>query len=121
MNNEEKELNMLDRLPTRDRKEGRFCVWYKGRPTTQPFVSFIKAKDACGLRSEIRFRCADGQWRTLAEARNNHADFLELQRAGALGTPTGRLSGGTSPNIQNIPVHTPEGAAIRAAFVGKEA
>lgn len=33
-------------------------------------------------------------------------------------TPTGRIAT-NEPNIQNIPIHTPEGTAIRAAFEGQ--
>ena len=35
------------------------------------------------------------------------------------GSPTGRLAS-PEPNIQNIPIRTPEGRAIRNAFTGDE-
>jgi DNA polymerase-1 len=67
------------------------------------------------------------KYRTLIKLKNTYADALpRLVNPGTgrihssynqMGTVTGRLSS-SEPNLQNIPVRTEEGRAIRRAFVG---
>ncbi|HRJ13289.1 MAG TPA: DNA polymerase, partial [Alphaproteobacteria bacterium] len=66
------------------------------------------------------------EWRGIAKLQNTYADSLPQQIDGKTGrihtsysmalTNTGRLSS-TDPNLQNIPIRTEEGRAIRKAFV----
>jgi DNA polymerase-1 len=68
-------------------------------------------------------------YRELQKLKSTYADTLPLEvnaRTGRIhtsfvqtGAATGRLSS-TDPNLQNIPVRTPRGAAIRRAFVPAE-
>ena len=74
--------------------------------------------------AEIAQRVMD--WRQLAKLKSTYADALVEQidaRTGRVHTSfqmavaaTGRLSS-TDPNLQNIPIRTPEGARIREAFI----
>lgn len=66
------------------------------------------------------------EWRALAKLNSTYAEALPAQinaRTGRVhtsfslvGAATGRLSS-TEPNVQNIPIRTPDGRAIRRAFV----
>ena len=68
------------------------------------------------------------EWRTLAKLKSTYSDALQTQinpRTGRVhtsfvltGAQTGRLSS-TDPNVQNIPVRTEVGAAIREAFIAE--
>jgi DNA polymerase-1 len=76
---------------------------------------------------EIVARILD--WRGLAKLKSTYTDALPQQIDGKtgrvhtsfnlVGAATGRLSS-TDPNLQNIPVRTSEGRAIREAFVARE-
>ena len=68
------------------------------------------------------------EWRQVNKLRSTYSDALQSQINQATGrvhtsysmagAQTGRLSS-TDPNLQNIPIRTPEGRAIRRAFVAK--
>ena len=68
------------------------------------------------------------EWRTLAKLKSTYSDALQTQinpRTDRVhtsfvltGAQTGRLSS-TDPNVQNIPVRTEVGAAIREAFIAE--
>ena len=68
------------------------------------------------------------EWRQVNKLRSTYTDALQTQINGETGrvhtsysmtgAQTGRLSS-TDPNLQNIPIRTPEGRAIRGAFIAK--
>jgi len=69
------------------------------------------------------------EWRQLSKLKSTYADALvtsinpETQRVhtsfSMVGASTGRLSS-SDPNLQNIPIRTPEGRQIRTAFVPED-
>jgi DNA polymerase-1 len=69
------------------------------------------------------------EWRQLSKLKSTYADALvtsinpETRRVhtsfSMVGASTGRLSS-SDPNLQNIPIRTPEGRQIRTAFVPEE-
>ena len=68
------------------------------------------------------------EWRQVNKLRSTYTDALQNQindttgrvhtSYSMVGAQTGRLSS-TDPNLQNIPIRTPEGRAIRGAFIAK--
>ncbi len=68
------------------------------------------------------------EWRQVNKLRSTYTDALQQQvnettgrvhtSYSMVGAQTGRLSS-TDPNLQNIPIRTPEGRAIRGAFIAK--
>ena len=68
------------------------------------------------------------EWRQVNKLRSTYTDALQEQvnavtgrvhtSYSMAGAQTGRLSS-TDPNLQNIPIRTPEGRAIRGAFIAK--
>ncbi len=79
-----------------------------------------------GLASQHEFPRLLLEWRTLSKLKSTYADTLPLAmdpRDGRVhttfdqaGAATGRLAS-LDPNLQNIPIRTPQGRAIRRAFV----
>jgi DNA polymerase I len=69
------------------------------------------------------------EYRSVAKLKSTYTDKLPLQIAAGTGrvhtsyhqavAATGRLSS-TDPNLQNIPIRTPEGRRIRQAFIAPE-
>ena len=66
--------------------------------------------------SGAKTRHADGSWTRCWTCNGNGLDPAAYFR---WSSPTGRLAS-PEPNIQNIPIRTPEGRAIRNAFTGDE-
>ena len=94
----------------------------KGQPSTAEDVLLELAQDYELPRVIIDYR-------GVSKLRSTYTDKLPLQIAPATGrihtsyhqavAATGRLSS-TDPNLQNIPIRTPEGRRIRQAFVAPE-
>jgi len=91
----------------------------KGQPSTAEDVLIELASDYDLPRVIINYR-------SVSKLRSTYTDKLPLQIAATTGrvhtsyhqavAATGRLSS-TDPNLQNIPIRTPEGRRIRQAFV----
>ena len=94
----------------------------KGQPSTAEDVLVELADDYELPRVIINFR-------SVSKLKSTYTDKLPLQIAASTGrvhtsyhqavAATGRLSS-TDPNLQNIPIRTPEGRRIRQAFVAPE-
>ncbi len=94
----------------------------KGQPSTAEDVLVELAHDYDLPRVIIDFR-------SVSKLKSTYTDKLPLQIAQNTGrvhtsyhqavTATGRLSS-TDPNLQNIPIRTPEGRRIRQAFIAPE-
>jgi DNA polymerase-1 len=94
----------------------------KGRPSTAEDVLVELANDY-----ELPAVIID--YRSVSKLKSTYTDKLPLQIAASTGrihtsyhqavAATGRLSS-TDPNLQNIPIRTPEGRRIRQAFIAPE-
>ena len=94
----------------------------KGQPSTAEDVLVELAEDYDLPRVIIEYR-------SVSKLRSTYTDKLPLQIAASTGrvhtsyhqavAATGRLSS-TDPNLQNIPIRTPEGRRIRQAFIAPE-
>ena len=94
----------------------------KGQPSTAEDVLLELADDYDLPRVIIEYR-------SVSKLKSTYTDKLPLQIAASTGrvhtsyhqavAATGRLSS-TDPNLQNIPIRTPEGRRIRQAFVAPE-
>jgi len=94
----------------------------KGQPSTAEDVLAELAPDYDLPRVIIEYR-------SVSKLKSTYTDKLPLQIAASTGrvhtsyhqavAATGRLSS-TDPNLQNIPIRTPEGRRIRQAFVAPE-
>ena len=97
------------------------------RTKTGPSTDAAVLEELAGMGHELPQLILDH--RELQKLKSTYADTLPLEvNAGTgrihtsfvqTGAATGRLSS-TDPNLQNIPVRTPRGAAIRRAFVPAE-
>jgi DNA polymerase-1 len=97
------------------------------RTKTGPSTDAAVLEELAGMGHELPQLILD--YRELQKLKSTYADTLPLEvNAGTgrihtsfvqTGAATGRLSS-TDPNLQNIPVRTPRGAAIRRAFVPAE-
>jgi DNA polymerase-1 len=94
----------------------------KGQPSTAEDVLVELADDYDLPRVIINYR-------SVSKLKSTYTDKLPLQIAASTGrvhtsyhqavAATGRLSS-TDPNLQNIPIRTPEGRRIRQAFIAPE-
>jgi DNA polymerase-1 len=94
----------------------------KGQPSTAEDV-LVELADEYDLPRVII------EYRSVSKLKSTYTDKLPLQIAGSTGrvhtsyhqavAATGRLSS-TDPNLQNIPIRTPEGRRIRQAFIPPE-
>ena len=94
----------------------------KGQPSTAEDVLVELAHD-------YELPAVIMEYRSVSKLRSTYTDKLPLQIAAATGrihtsyhqavAATGRLSS-TDPNLQNIPIRTPEGRRIRQAFVAPD-
>jgi len=94
------------------------------RTKTGPSTDAAVLEELAGMGHELPQLILD--YRELQKLKSTYADTLPLEvnahtgrihtSFGQTGAATGRLSS-TDPNLQNIPVRTPRGAAIRRAFV----
>lgn len=92
-------------------------------PTGQPSTAEDVLQD---LAYEYELPGIILQYRSLSKLKSTYTDRLPEQIAGKTGrihtsynqaiVPTGRLSS-SDPNLQNIPIRTPEGRRIRQAFI----
>jgi len=97
------------------------------RTKTGPSTDAKVLEELAGMGHELPQLILD--YRELQKLKSTYADTLPLEvnaHTGRIhtsfvqtGAATGRLSS-TDPNLQNIPVRTPRGAAIRRAFVPAE-
>jgi len=97
------------------------------RTKTGPSTDAAVLEELAGMGHELPQLILDH--RELQKLKSTYADTLPLEvNAGTgrihtsfvqTGAATGRLSS-TDPNLQNIPVRTPRGAAIRRAFIPAE-
>ena len=94
----------------------------KGQPSTAEDV-LVELADDYDLPRVIM------QYRSVSKLKSTYTDKLPLQIAASTGrvhtsyhqavAATGRLSS-TDPNLQNIPIRTPEGRRIRQAFIAPD-
>ncbi len=94
----------------------------KGQPSTAEDVLVELAND-------YELPAVIIEYRSVSKLKSTYTDKLPLQIAASTGrihtsyhqavTATGRLSS-TDPNLQNIPIRTPEGRRIRQAFVAPD-
>ena len=106
---------------------GRMQIPYRWRKTKTGKYSTDEAK-LQELAKEYPFVADILRHRSLSKLKSTYVDALQTQvnpRTGRVHTSynqalaaTGRLSS-NNPNLQNIPIKTPEGARIREAFVPK--
>jgi len=99
----------------------------RGRKTKTGYSTDVKVLEKLSLKHELPALIL--QYRNLAKLKSTYVEKLSLLAAldggrihtsfNQCGTATGRLSS-SKPNLQNIPIRTPEGRRIRSTFVAGE-
>lgn len=99
-----------------------------GKPCTKESALEIMVADQDAPPAVVEIVAKLLEWRGLMKLRSTYTEALLASRDTATdrvhtsymmaGTATGRLAS-SDPNLQNIPIRTPEGKLIRAAFIAE--